>query len=113
MASKLDETNANIGDDGENKMPFKDRTMLRIRNGLASLRLFIYNKENVTFFGNTSSSWIKISIYYCIFYICLGLFFSGMIAVFGAIVSRQSPRYTYQNNEMRDKGHVYIGLFEF
>jgi predicted transglutaminase-like protease len=110
MAPKSD---ANTGDDGKNKMSFKERTMLRIKDGIVSARRFTYNKDNRTIFGNTSSSWIKISVYYFFFYICLGLFFSGMIAVFGAIVSRQSPRYNYKNSQMSVKGSFYIGLFQF
>ena len=117
MSSKSDRTNGvevtpSHRNDDEEKLSFKDRMAHRIRNGLASLRLFIYDKEYQTFFGQTSSSWIKISVYYAIFYVCLGLFYCGMVAVFGAIVSRQSPRYLYRNNAMNDHGQVFIGLFE-
>lgn len=96
---------------GENKPPFKERMRIGFTNFIASSRLFIYNKEHQTVFGNTSSSWIKISVYYFFFYVCLGLFYSGMVAVFGAIVSRESPTYWYTNNRMNDGGQVYIGLF--
>jgi len=95
----------------ENKLPFKDRIIIRLTNLMESTRLFIYNKEHQTILGNTSPSWIKISIYYFFFYICLGLFYSGMVAVFGAIISRESPTYWYTNNNMNDNGKFAIGLF--
>jgi hypothetical protein len=103
-------SNENTDKDDENKVPFKDRIVIGFTNLMKSARIFIYDKKQQTYFGNTSSSWIKISIYYLFFYICLGLFYSGMVAVFGAILSRESPRYTYQNNQMNIDGQVYIGL---
>jgi hypothetical protein len=33
-----------------------------------------------------------------------------MVAVFGAILSRESPRYLYNNNNMNINGELYIGL---
>lgn len=107
MATNVDEQSAKID---ESELPFKDRMKLRFQRLLVSLRYFIYNPENNKIFGNTSSSWIKIATYYAIFYICLGLFYCGMIAVFGAILSRQSPRYTYRNNDMRIDGRAPIGM---
>jgi hypothetical protein len=100
-------------DDDDGKPPLKQRLVTGFKKFIASARLFIYNKEQQTMFGNTSSGWIKTSIYYFVFYICLGLYYSGMVAVFGAIISRQSPRYLYTNNRMNDGGQVYIGLFEY
>ncbi len=95
---------------GEKKLPFKDRLTIRLTNLIKSTRIFIYNKEHQTILGNTSSAWTKLSIYYLFFYICLGLFYSGMVAVFGAILSRESPRYLYNNNNMNINGELYIGL---
>jgi hypothetical protein len=121
MAPKSDKSNGievannssrNDAKDEKTKAPLKERLITSLTNFVASTRLFIYNKEQQTMFGNTSSSWIKISIYYIFFYVCLGLFYSGMVAVFGAIVSRQSPRYLYTNNQMNIDGQVYIGLFQ-
>ena len=93
------------------EMSFKDRTVIRLKNFLASTRLFIYNREKETVLGNTCSSWIKITVYYFIFYVCLGLYYCGMVAVFAAIISRQSPRYLYQNSELSADGGFYIGWF--
>jgi hypothetical protein len=107
--AEITTTSGNRNDEEEEKLPFKDRMKIRIINLLHSLRLFIYNKERQTMFGNSSSSWIKISVYYFFFYICLGLFYSGMVAVFGAIVSRQSPTYWFQNSQMSESGVFYIG----
>ncbi|UJR27007.1 hypothetical protein I4U23_008312 [Adineta vaga] len=95
--------------DGEN-IPWKNRMTNMATNKFQSLRIFIYNKEFQTFLGNSSSFWIKTAIYYFFFYVCLGLFYSGMVAVFGAIISRESPTYWYHNSEMNDGGTVYIGM---
>jgi len=103
-------SNENTGKDGENKVLLKDRIVIGFTKLMKSARVFIYDKKHQTYFGNTSSSWIKISIYYFFFYICLGLFYSGMVAVFGAILSRESPTYTYQNSQMSYEGQVYVGL---
>lgn len=108
---EVENSNKNNDEDDGNKLPFKTRTVNGITNGVKSLRIFIYNKEHQKFFGNTPSSWIKIAVYYFFFYISLGLFYSGMVAVFGAIVSRESPKYDYHNNEMNTDGQVSIGLF--
>ncbi|CAF0816244.1 unnamed protein product [Rotaria sordida] len=98
------------GNHGEEKKPFMYRVKTGLTNFMKSFRIFLYNKEHQTIFGNTSSSWIKISIYYFFFYLCLGLFFSGMIAVFAAIVSRESPTYTYRHNQMKVGGKFCIGM---
>jgi hypothetical protein len=96
----------------EKSLPWKDRTMHRLTNLMHSIRTFMYNKEEQTIMGQTSTSWLKIAIYYCLFYICLALFYCGMVAVFGAIVSREYPTYSYPNSEMNVDGKLYIGEFE-
>lgn len=90
-------------------MPFVPRLKYRLGKFVNSIRLFIYNKDEQTILGTTSTSWLKISIYYFFFYVCLAFFYCGMVAVFGAIISRQSPRYTFRNSEMNDQGNCYIG----
>ncbi|CAF0791701.1 unnamed protein product [Adineta ricciae] len=97
-------------DGNQEKLPLKDRLKNTTIKLFESGRVFIYNKADDTFFGNSSSFWIKTAIYYFFFYVCLGLFYSGMVAVFGAIISREEPRYWYHNSEMNDGGVVYIGM---
>lgn len=104
-------TGGNTNTDNLADMPFKDRMITRFKNFLASTRIFLYNREQQTIMGNTCSSWIKITTYYFIFYICLGLFYCGMVAVFAAIISRQTPRYLYTNSELSADGGFRIGLF--
>jgi hypothetical protein len=113
------ETNKDIevihssGHNGENKeeLPLATRIKTRLISLMASLRLFLYDKEHKTIFGNSSSYWIKISIYYFFFYACLALYYSGMVAVFAAIVSREAPTYWYHNNQMSVGLDFSIGLF--
>ena len=100
---------AALTDEEIKAMPFSARLQYRFARLLNSLRLFIYNKEHQTIMGTTSTSWLKISIYYLLFYICLAFFYCGMVAVFGAIISRESPRYTYRNSQLNDNGNCYIG----
>ena len=98
-----------LTDEELKEMPFVPRLKYRLGKLVNSLRLFIYNKEHQTILGTTSTSWLKIAIYYFFFYVCLAFFYCGMVAVFGAIISRQSPRYTFHNSEMNDQGNCYIG----
>jgi hypothetical protein len=74
-----------------------------------SFRRFVYDAEHQTIIGATSSTWLRISIYYFFFYVCLAAFYCGMVAVFGAVISRESPRYTYVNSEMSADGNFHIG----
>ncbi|CAF1581857.1 unnamed protein product [Adineta steineri] len=114
MAPKSDDSNdvqvIHSSGDNESELPFKDRMVIRVVKQWQSTRIWVYNKEYQTIFGNTSSFWIKTSIYYFFFYICLGLFYSGMVAVFAAILSRESPRYLFHNSQMSIKGNVYPGV---
>lgn len=91
------------------KLPLTYRLKIGFTKFMKSSRVFMYNKEHQTICGNTISLWIKLSLYYFFFYICAGLFFSGMVAVFAAILSRQSPRYTYRNNEMGNQIVFSVG----
>jgi hypothetical protein len=109
----IEVTNSSADDDNKKEeIPLKDRIKTQVTSFIASSRLFIYNKEQKTVFGNSSASWIKISIYYFLFYVCSGLFYCGMVAVFGAIISRESPRYWYHNSQLNVAGYFYTGLFQ-
>lgn len=112
-ANGIEVVNTGGNNDAKNlaDMPFKDRMITRFKNFLASARIFIYNREKQTIMGNTSSSWIKVATYYLFFYVCLGLYYCGMVAVFAAIISRQSPRYLYNSSELSADGGFRIGLF--
>lgn len=102
--------NINSGEEIDiSELPWKQRLQYRLKKMLKSLRLFIYNKEHQTILGTTSDSWFKIAVYYFFFYVCLALFYCGMVAIFAAIISRESPRYSYRNSELNDGGNCYIG----
>ena len=55
------------------ELPLTTRIKTRLISLLAQFRLFLYDKEHKTIFGNTSSYWIKISIYYFFFLCLLGI----------------------------------------
>ncbi|CAF3201669.1 unnamed protein product [Rotaria socialis] len=105
----IEQSNGRDGD-AEVKMPLMYRIKTRSVNLLKSSGIFLFNKEQQTICGNTSNSWIKISLYYFIFYICSGLYYCGIMAVFGAIVVRQTPTYTNLQSKMSDGGKIYPGM---
>jgi len=49
------------------------------RSGLAN---FIYNPAAGTWFTRTPSSWLKIGLFYVVYYSGLAAFFAGMLAIF-------------------------------
>jgi len=55
---------------------------------------FIYNSEEGTVFGRTAASWIKIIIFYIIFYACLAGFFCLNFYIFSRTLNDQSPKWT-------------------
>ena len=58
-----------------------------------SLLNFLYNHETREVIGRDGLSWTKVSLCYFTFYIMLGSFFIGMLAVFAATLSDKIPRY--------------------
>ncbi|PAA79463.1 hypothetical protein BOX15_Mlig025274g1 [Macrostomum lignano] len=55
---------------------------------------FLYNKQTGKVMGRSGMSWLKILIFYTIFYSCLAGFFVGMLSVFmyGVLVDNQPHR---------------------
>jgi len=58
------------------------------------LKEFIWNSEEKTFLGRNGTSWLKITIFYIIFYCCLVAFWSGCLAIFLQTVSYKEPKWT-------------------
>lgn len=99
----------NEDENGEAKQPFFSRIKTRFLHFIKSFGLFLYNKEKKAICGGTPLEWIKTSTYYFFFYICLGLYFAGMVAVFAAIVSRSEPTYYGTSSRISDSGIVNVG----
>jgi sodium/potassium-transporting ATPase subunit beta len=54
---------------------------------------FIYDSEEGTCFGRTAASWIKIIIFYIIFYSCLAGFFCLNYYIFSKTLNEDSPKW--------------------
>jgi sodium/potassium-transporting ATPase subunit beta len=65
---------------------------------------FIWNTKTREFCGRDGASWAKVSLFYGIFYLLLGGFFIGMLAVFFAVTPRDKPTYYGISSVMNQKG---------
>jgi len=58
-----------------------------------SLALFIWNPRTREFCGRTGSSWLKILIFYIIFYLCLAAFWALMLLIFYQTIDDREPKW--------------------
>lgn len=61
---------------------------------------FLWNSETKEFCGRDGASWGKVSLFYAVFYACLGSFFVGMLAVFMSIMPKDRPTYYGESSTM-------------
>jgi sodium/potassium-transporting ATPase subunit beta len=73
------------------------------RTSSKSFLKFLYNHETREVIGRDGLSWTKVSLCYFTFYVMLGSFFIGMLAVFAATLSDKIPRY-YMNKSIMASG---------
>ena len=66
------------------------------REGWESVKFFLYDPDQGTILGRTPLSWLKITIFYLVFYIGLMLFWFALLGVFFQTLPAHSdgPRYT-------------------
>jgi sodium/potassium-transporting ATPase subunit beta len=64
----------------------------------------LWNSETREFCGRDGASWGKVSLFYAIFYACLGSFFVGMLAVFVSFMPRDKPTYYGESSTMSSRG---------
>jgi sodium/potassium-transporting ATPase subunit beta len=67
---------------------------------------FIYDSDEGTVFGRTAGSWIKITIFYIIFYICLAAFAYTNYKIFETTLSDKSPRWVGKESLIGDNPGV-------
>lgn len=68
-----------MADDGKQPKP---NCCQRFGNGLSNFGNFLYNRESGQVMGRSGESWLKIGVFYLIFYGFLAAFFSAMLTVF-------------------------------
>jgi len=61
---------------------------------------FIWNSEKREFLGRDGASWGKITLFYAIFYTCLGSFFVGLLAAFIRFMPVDRPTYIGTDSTM-------------
>ena len=54
---------------------------------------FIWNTDTKEFLGRNGSSWAKVGVFYTVFYVCLGLFWFGMLRIFLTTISDERPKW--------------------
>lgn len=59
---------------------------------------FMWNSETKQFMGRTSGSWLRILIFYVIFYFVLAAFFLSMFLIFGSTLTRERPKYELEES---------------
>lgn len=74
------------------------------KSGMASFGKFLWNSQTKEFCGRDGASWGKVSLFYAIFYFCLGSFFVGMLAVFVQIMPKDKPTYYGQDGTISSRG---------
>ncbi|RNA20765.1 sodium potassium-transporting ATPase subunit beta-3 [Brachionus plicatilis] len=65
---------------------------------------FIWNSEKREFLGRDGASWGKITLFYAIFYTCLGSFFVGLLALFIKFMPVDRPTYIGEDSTMANRG---------
>lgn len=71
---------------------------------LGGIGKFLWNSRTKEFCGRDGASWGKVSLFYAIFYLILGSFFVGMIAVFVQIMPKDRPTYIMEESTMALRG---------
>lgn len=55
---------------------------------------FIWNPRSKEFLGRSGTSWVKIIVFYIIFYICLAAFWALMLLIFYQTLDERVPKFT-------------------
>lgn len=77
----------------ETEFRFDDNSNVKKKSAIAEFGKFLWNSNTKEFCGRDGASWGKVSLFYAVFYFCLGSFFVGMLAVFFQIMPKDRPTY--------------------
>lgn len=88
----------------ENEYVFEDGASGPKKSKLGGVGKFIWNSRTKEFCGRDGASWGKVSLFYAIFYLGLGSFFIGMLAVFFQVMPKDKPTYYGESSIMNGRG---------
>lgn len=80
-------------DKKEEQKGFKFQEKTKDKSGLEGFMEFLWNPETKEFLGRTGMSWLKIGVFYLIYYTCLAGFFMLMLLAFFATLDPNTPTY--------------------
>lgn len=63
------------------------------RSGCEAFKYFMYNPETGEIMSRTPLSWLKITVFYCIYYCCLTAFWLGCLNIFFLTIPEDHPRW--------------------
>lgn len=69
---------------------------------------FIFNSDKGTFLGRTGMSWLKIGVFYLIFYACLVGWFAGLLHAFYSTLDDVAPKYYGVNSLLQDNPAIGV-----
>lgn len=94
------------------------------RSGFESFRYFVYDPDNGSIFSRTPSSWLKITVFYTVYYILLAAFWLTSLQIFFLTVPDRTPKWLLDESiigsnpgvgvqpSMSDK-HIDSSLYKF
>lgn len=88
----------------ETEFRFDENTTTKKKSAMAEFGKFLWNSETKEFCGRDGASWGKVSLFYAIFYLGLGSFFVGMLAVFVQIMPTDRPTYFGESGTIASRG---------
>ena len=88
---------------GHDEYTFDDHNDHKVK-AKGGIGAFIWNSRTKEFLGRDGASWGKVSLFYAIFYLGLGSFFIGMLAVFIQIMPKDKPTYYGESSVMNSRG---------
>jgi len=68
------------------------------RTGWEAFQYLLYNPETGQILTRTPLSWLKIFVFYCIYYSCLAGFWAAMLIIFFTTIPHDQPRWTLDSS---------------
>lgn len=68
------------------------------RTGLEAVKYFLYNPDTGEILSRTPLSWLKITVFYCIYYSFLAAFWIGCLHIFFMTVPKEHPKWLLEKS---------------